>query len=155
MKKLTALVKHLIDSRYQGRKLAKPEQFDCWIESGRIEPCSKVINSKGLLAARFYYSGVISINPCGTPVELLSAFISFYLQANAGTDDSTDVEFSNDPIDESRSEVELTIEQFVEDIELVETLDGPFLLNDKRYDFGEQSLWVAKFFTLDAQKATD
>jgi hypothetical protein len=146
--KLQRLVAHLIDAQYKGRKLALPRQFDAWIEGGRIEPASKRINGSGILAARFYYSGVISINPCNAPAELITAFVSFWLQENAEKNDSSDVEFSVDVLDDESVEVELTIETFSEDIELIEAVDGPFLLEGKKYDFGEQSLWIAEAFTL-------
>jgi hypothetical protein len=146
--KLQRLTAYLIDARYQERKLALPTQFDAWIEGGRIEPASKRINTTGILAARFYYSGVISINPCNAPAELICAFVSFWLQEHAEKDDSSEVEFSVDTLEDNSVEVELTIENFSEDIELVENNEGPFLLNGKHYDFGEQSLWIAEIFTL-------
>ena len=148
--KLQKLVKHLIDAEYQGRKLALPDQFSAWIEGGKISPSSKRLNNGGLIAARFSYSGVISINPCAAPVELLCAMVSFYLQENADRNDSIDVEFSNDINDDNSNDVELTIELFSEDIELIESQTGPFKLNDKQYDFGESSLWIAETFTLSA-----
>lgn len=150
--KLQQLVKHLIDAEYHGKKLALPGQFDAWIEGGRIEPSSKKVNGTGLLAARFYYSGVISISPCNAPAELITAFVSFWLQEHAGTHDSTDVEFSADGINDG-IEVELTVEKFSEDIELIENSKGPFVLNGKHYDFGEQSLWIAESFTLSGEIA--
>ena len=107
-----------------------------------------IINGNGLLAARFYYSGVISINPCAAPAALICAFASFWLQNNGGRFDSTDIEFSADVNDDNSNEVELTIEQLCEDIELIQTPNGPFELNGNRYDFGEQSLWIAEAFTL-------
>jgi hypothetical protein len=149
--KLKRLTAHLIDAEYQGRKLAKPAQFYAWIEGGRIVPASKKINGTGLLAARFYYSGVISINPCSAPAELIAAYVSFWLQENTDKDDSSEVEFSVDPNDDKSFEIELTIETFSEDIRLVETLDGPFELGGKKYDFGEQSLWIAESFTLSSE----
>lgn len=156
--KLQRLVTYLIDATYKGRKLAHAGQFDCWIEGGRIEPASKHINGAGLLAARFYYSGVISVNPCSAPAELISTYVSFWLMNNAGREDSNDVEFSSDLNDDNSVELELTIEKFVEDIELVEDVNGPFELmfqgELKRFDFGEQSLWIAEEFTLDGQIAS-
>jgi len=146
--KLQLLMMHLIDAEYQGRKLAKPAQFDSWIEGGRIVPSSKRIEGNGLLAARFYYSGVISISPCYCPVELLVAYVSFWLQNNASNDDSDEVEFSSDSLDDNASEVEITIEQFCEDIELVESKTGPFKLGGVHYDFGKSSLWIAESFKL-------
>jgi hypothetical protein len=146
--KLQKLAKHLIDTEYQGRKLALPAQFNAHIEGGRIETANKRINGTGLLAARFYYSGVISINPCAAPVELIAAFVSFWLQENAGDDDSHEAEFSADINDDESVEMELTIETFSENIELVECATGAFTLNNKRYDFGEQSLWIAESFTI-------
>lgn len=118
--KLQKLTAYLIDARYQGRKLAEPAQFVAQIEGGRIEPASKKINSTGILAARFYYSGVISISPCYAPAELISAYISFWLQEHADKHDSSEVEFNVDQIDDKAKEVELVIEIFNEDIELVE-----------------------------------
>jgi hypothetical protein len=149
--KLQRLVAHLINAEYQGRKLALATQFDAWIEGGRIEPASKVMNGTGLLAARFYYSGVISINPCNAPVELIVAFVSFWLQEYAETYDSDDVEFSVDVLDDDSTEIELTIETFSENIELIESPKGPFEINNKRYDFGKQSLWIAEAFTLSSE----
>jgi len=153
--KLQELTKHLIDAQYQGRKLALPTQFSAWIEGGRIETASKNINGNGLLAARFYYSGVVSINPCSAPVELIAAFVSFWLQENGGKYDSNDAEFSADINDDSSVEMELTIETFSEDIELVECPTGAFTLNNKRYDFGENSLWIAESFTLISEVTTE
>ncbi len=149
--KLQKLVKHLIDFTYQGKKLALPTQFDAWIEGGKITPASKRINGNGLIAARFSYSGVISINPCAAPVELISAAVSFYLQEHGGKHDSCDVEFSSDINDDHSCDVELTIEQFTEDIELIENPSGAFELGGKKYDFGSPSLWIAETFTLTAQ----
>lgn len=149
--KLQRLTAFLIDARYQERKLALPTQFDAWIEGGKIEPSSKRINGTGILAARFYYSGVISINPCNAPAELICTFVSFWLQEHAEKDDSSEVEFSVDTLEDNSIEVELTIETFSEDIELIETVDGPFLLNGKYYSFGEQSLWIAEAFTLSSE----
>ena len=146
--KLQKLVKHLIDAKYQGRKLALPKQFDAWIEGGKITPASKHVASNGLIAARFSYSGVISINPCAAPVELICVFISLYLQEHAGKNDSTEVEFSSDINDDGSCDVELTIEKFEEDIALIEDPSGVFVLDGKHYDFGEQSLWIAETFTL-------
>ena len=151
--KLQRLTAYLIDAKYQDRKLALPTQFDAWIEGGRIEPASKRINGTGILAARFYYSGVISINPCNAPAELICAFVSFWLQEHAEKEDSSEVEFSADMLEDNSVEVELTIETFSEDIELIEQVDGPFLLNGKHYDFGEQSLWIAETFTLTGEVA--
>ena len=82
--KIAKLKQHLVSAVYQGHKLALETQFDCWIEGGRIEPSSKTVNGNGLLAARFYYSGVISINPCAAPAALICAFASFWLQNNGG-----------------------------------------------------------------------
>jgi hypothetical protein len=149
--KLQKLVKHLIDFTYLGKKLALPAQFDAWIEGGKITPASKRISGNGLIAARFSYSGVISINPCAAPVELLSAAVSFYLQEHAEKYDSLDVEFSSDINDDHSCDVELTIELFNEDIALIENPSGAFELGGKRYDFGQSSLWVAETFTLTAQ----
>ncbi|MBH0074646.1 phage tail protein [Pseudoalteromonas sp. SWYJ118] len=146
--KIEKLKQHLVSVEYQGRKLALNTQFDSWIEGGRIEPSSKTMNGNGLLAARFYYSGVISINPCFAPAALICAFASFWLQNNGGRYDSTDIEFSADVNDDNSNEVELTINQLCEDIELIQTDNGPFELNGNRYDFGEQSLWVAESFLL-------
>lgn len=146
--KLQKLVKHLIDAQYQGKILALPKQFDAWIEGGKITPCSKTKNSNGLIAARFSYSGVISINPCAAPVELICAFVSFYLQEHAENYDSTEVEFSSDINDDDSCDVELTIEKFEEEIELIESPSGVFVLNGKRYDFGKQSLWIAETFSI-------
>jgi hypothetical protein len=146
--KLQKLVKHLIDAQYQGKILALPKQFDAWIEGGKIIPASKKINGNGLIAARFSYSGVIGINPCAAPVELICAFASFYLQENASEYDSTEVEFSSDINDDNSCDVELTIEKFEEDIELIENPSGVFVLDGKRYDFGKQSLWIAETFSL-------
>lgn len=155
--KLQRLVSYLIDATYKGRKLAHAGQFDSWIEGGRIEPASKQINGAGLLAARFYYSGVISINPCSAPAELISTYVSFWLMNNAQREDSNDVEFSSDMNDDNSIELELTIDRFVEDIELVESATGAFELmfqgELKRFDFGQQSLWIAEEFTLDGQIA--
>ncbi|MBD1582794.1 phage tail protein [Pseudoalteromonas sp. S16_S37] len=148
--KIAKLKAHLQSAQYQGHLLALPEQFDCWIEGGRIEPSSKTVNGNGLLAARFYYSGVISINPCAAPAALICAFASFWLQNNGGRNDSKDIEFSADVNDDSSNEVELTITQLCEDIELIQTNNGPFELNGIRYDFGEQSIWIAELFTLGA-----
>ena len=156
--KLQRLVSYLIDATYKGRKLAHAGQFDCWSEGGRIEPASKLINGAGLLAARFYYSGVISINPCSAPAELISTYVSFWLMNNAQRGDSEDVEFSSDKNDDNSVELELTIERFVEDIELVESANGAFELmfqgELKRFDFGAQSLWIAEEFTLNEQIAS-
>ncbi|PHI38334.1 hypothetical protein CBQ28_04435 [Pseudoalteromonas sp. GCY] len=149
--KIAKLKQHLVSAVYQGHKLALETQFDCWIEGGRIEPSSKTVNGNGLLAARFYYSGVISINPCAAPAALICAFASFWLQTNGGKYDSTGIEFSADVNDYNSNEVELTIEQLCEDIELIQTDNGPFELNGKRYDFGEQSLWIAEAFTLNGE----
>lgn len=149
--KLERLVKHLIDCEYKGRKLAQASEFNALIEGGRIVPSGKLVNSTGVIAARFYYSGVISINPCSAPVELICAFVSFWMQTHGETEDSTDVEFSNDINDDNSSDIELTIETFAEDIELIEKPNGPFELNNKKYDFGKQSLWIAETFTLTAQ----
>jgi len=146
--KLERLVKYLIDVEYQGKKLALATQFDAWIEGGRIVPSGKRVNSNGLIGGRFYYSAVISINPCSAPIELICAFVSFWLQANGSIDDSSEVEFSSDKNDDNSNDIELTIETFVEDIELIEKPNGPFILNNKNYDFGEQSLWIAETFTL-------
>ncbi|ATG57921.1 MULTISPECIES: phage tail protein [Pseudoalteromonas] len=146
--KIEQLKQHLASVEYQGHKLALNTQFDSWIEGGRIEPSSKTMNGNGLLAARFYYSGVISINPCFAPAALICAFASFWLQNNGGRYDSTDIEFSADVNDDNSNEVELTINQLCEDIELIQTDSGPFELNGNRYDFGEQSLWVAESFLL-------
>jgi len=146
--KLQKLVKHLINFTYQGKKLALPAQFDAWIEGGKITPASKRTNSNGLIAARFSYSGVISINPCAAPVELLCAAVSFYLQEHSEKHDSTDVEFSSDINDDNSCDVELTIELFNEDIVLIESPNGAFELNGKHYDFGQPSLWIAETFTL-------
>lgn len=147
--KIATLKQHLASAEYQGHKLALDTQFDSWIEGGRIEPSSKTINGNGLLAARFYYSGVISINPCFAPAALICAFASFWLQNNGGRYDSPDIEFSADVNDDNSNEVELTIEKLCEDIELVQTPNGPFELNGSRYDFGEQSLWIAEAFILE------
>lgn len=146
--KIATLKQHLVSAVYQGHKLALDTQFDSWIEGGRIEPCSKTINGNGLLAARFYYSGVISINPCSAPAALICAFASFWLQNNGGKYDSRDIEFSADVNDDNSNEVELMIEQLSEEIELVQTDNGPFELDGTRYDFGEQSVWIAEEFTL-------
>lgn len=146
--KLTRLVKYLVDAQYQGKKLALPTQFDAWIEGGRIEPSSKRINGSGLLAARIYYSGVINIDPCNAPAELIATYVSFWLYNNASQHDSADVEFSADKNEDGTGEVELTIEKFYEDIELIEKPGGPFELDNKQYDFGKQSLWIAEAFTL-------
>ncbi|MEZ7277230.1 phage tail protein [Pseudoalteromonas sp. 68 DY56-GL68] len=146
--KIAMLKQHLVSAVYQGHKLALDTQFDSWIEGGRIEPCSKTINGNGLLAARFYYSGVISINPCSAPAALICAFASFWLQNNGGKYDSRDLEFSADVNDDNSNEVELMIEQLCEEIELVQTENGPFELDGIRYDFGEQSVWIAEEFTL-------
>ncbi|WP_405127952.1 phage tail protein [Pseudoalteromonas sp. PB2-1] len=146
--KIAMLKQHLVSAVYQGHKLALDTQFDSWIEGGRIEPCSKTINGNGLLAARFYYSGVISINPCSAPAALICAFASFWLQNNGGKYDSRDIEFSADVNDDNSNEVELMIEQLSEEIELVQTDNGPFELDGTRYDFGEQSVWIAEEFTL-------
>lgn len=146
--KIATLKQHLVSAVYQGHKLALDTQFDSWIEGGRIEPCSKTINGNGLLAARFYYSGVISINPCSAPAALICAFASFWLQNNGGKYDSRDLEFSADVNDDNSNEVELMIEQLCEEIELVQTDNGPFELDGIRYDFGEQSVWIAEEFTL-------
>ena len=146
--KIAMLKQHLVSAVYQGHKLALDTQFDSWIEGGRIEPCSKTINGNGLLAARFYYSGVISINPCSAPAALICAFASFWLQNNGGKYDSRDIEFSADVNDDNSNEVELMIEQLCEEIELVQTDNGPFELDGIRYDFGEQSVWIAEEFTL-------
>ena len=146
--KIAMLKQHLVSAVYQGHKLALDTQFDSWIEGGRIEPCSKTINGNGLLAARFYYSGVISINPCSAPAALICAFASFWLQNNGGKYDSRDIEFSADVNDDNSNEVELMIEQLSEEIELVQTDNGPFELDGIRYDFGEQSVWIAEEFTL-------
>ncbi|TMO02924.1 phage tail protein [Pseudoalteromonas sp. S558] len=149
--KIEQLKQHLVSVEYQGHKLALNTQFDSWIEGGRIEPSSKTINGNGLLAARFYYSGVISINPCSAPAALICAFAGFWLQNNGGRYDSTDIEFSADVNDDNSNEVELTINQLCEDIELIQTDNGPFELNGLRYDFGEQSLWIAEEFILQGQ----
>lgn len=153
--KLQRLVSYLIDATYKGRKLARAGEFDCWIEGGRIEPASKHINGSGLLAARFYYGAVISINPCNAPAELISTYVSFWLMNNAEREDSKDVEFSSDLNDDNSVELELTIEKFVEDIELIEDANGAFELmfqgELKRFDFGAQSLWIAEEFTLAGQ----
>jgi len=152
--KLQRLVSYLIDATYKGRKLALAGQFDSWIEGGRIEPSGKKINGAGLLAARIYYSGVISINPCSAPAELISTYVSFWLMNNAEKEDSNDVEFSSDMNDDNSTELELTIERFVEDIELVESVNGAFELmfqgELKRFDFGQQSLWIAEEFALES-----
>lgn len=152
------MAQHLIDVRYQGRMLAEPGHFDWFIEGGRIEPMSKPIGSNGFLAARFIYSGVISINPCSAPEQLIVAFCSFYLMNNAGVHDSKAVEFSNDLNDDNSADIELTIEQFVEDVELVESENGPFELNwqgqSKKFDFGESSLWMAEAISVNAQVET-
>jgi len=153
--KLQQLTKHLINVEYQGRKLALPEQFSAWIEGGRIETASKRINGNGLIAARFYYSGVISINPCAAPVELMAVYISLWLQEHGGNHDSNEAEFSADINDDNSSEIEFTIKTFSEDIELVECVTGAFLLNDKRYDFGENCLWIAESFTLNTEVNTE
>lgn len=149
--KLQQLVKYLIDATYQGRKLALSTQFDAHIEGGRIEPRSKRINGNGLLAASFYYSGVISINPCMAPPELIAAFVSFWLHEHGENDDSSDVEFSCDVNDDDTNDIELTIETFAEDIALIECPNGPFTLDGKHYDFGEQSLWIAESFELNPE----
>ena len=153
--KIERLVKYLIDAEYKGRKLALATQFDAWIEGGRIVPSGKRINSNGLIGGRFYYSAAISINPCSAPVELICAFVSFWLQEHGDTEDSSEVEFSSDKNDDNSSDIELTIETFVEDIELIEKANGPFVLNNKCYDFGKQSLWIAETFTLTEQVIAD
>jgi len=155
LSKLQRLTAHLIDANYQGHKLALSGEFDSWIEGGRIESASKKVNGTGLIAARFAYSGVISINPCSAPAELIAAYVSFWLQENGGDYDSGKVEFSVDLLDDNTAEVELTIETFAEDIELIESDTGPFELGGKKYDFGEQSLWIAESFTLAAEVNKD
>lgn len=152
--KLQQLTKYLIDARYQGHKLAHASQFDSWIEGGRIETASTKKNGNGLLAARLYYSGVISINPCNAPPELIAAFVSFWLQEHGGKYDSTEAEFSSDINDDNSADVELSIEQFYEEIELIEKENGSFVLNNTTYDFGEQNLWIAEHFTLNAEVKT-
>ena len=147
--KIAKLKVHLQSAQYQGHLLALPEQFDCWIEGGVIEPSSKRINGNGILAARFTYSGVISINPCAAPAPLICAFASFWLQNNGSKDDSDSIEFSSDLNDDNSNEIELQIEALSEDVVLVEASNGPFELNGVRYDFGEQSLWIAEMFTLE------
>ena len=147
--KIAKLKAHLQSAQYQGHLFALPEQFDCWIEGGVIEPSSKRINGNGILAARFTYSGVISINPCSAPAPLICAFASLWLQNNGSKDDSDSIEFSSDLNDDNSNEVELQIEALSEDVLLVEAPSGPFELNGVRYDFGEQSLWIAEMFTLE------
>lgn len=149
--KLQQLTEYLINARYQGHKLAHASQFDSWIEGGRIETASTKTNNNGLIAARFYYSGVISINPCSAPPALIAAFVSFWIQEHGSKYDSQEAEFSADINDDNSADVELTIEQFYEEIELIEKENGTFILNNKAYDFGEQSLWIAEQFTLNAE----
>ncbi|WP_299002321.1 phage tail protein [uncultured Shewanella sp.] len=151
MSKLTELTRYLIDANYKGHKLAHANQFDSWIEGGAIKPASKRINGTGLLAARFTYAGVISINPCAAPAALICTYISFWLQQNAGKYDAEIIGFSADLNDDNTSDIEITIENFQEDIELIEQTDGPFLFGDKHYDFGEQSMWIAEAFLLESQ----
>ncbi|TQF70490.1 phage tail protein [Pseudoalteromonas luteoviolacea] len=148
MSKLDKLKRFLIDANYKGHKLALPEQFDARIEEGVINPSSKQINGNGLLAARLYYSSIISIDPCYAPVELVSAYVSFWLQNNAEGDDSESAEFNCSINDDNSNEIEIVIGTFEEEIELVEVANGPFELGGKSYDFGEQSLWIAEKFTL-------
>jgi len=149
--KLQQLTKHLIDAQYNGRKLALPSQFDAHIEGGRIEPRSKNINGNGLIAASFYYSAVININPCAAPAELIAAYASFWMHEHSEKEDSSDIEFSCDINDDDTFDIELTIETFAENIELIEKANGPFSLSGKCYDFGEQSLWIAESFELNVQ----
>ncbi|MDO6426232.1 phage tail protein [Thalassotalea sp. 1_MG-2023] len=153
--KLQRLVAHLTTAQYQGRLLAKPGEFDAWIEGGEIEPSSKKINGNGIIAARINYSGVISINPCAAPAELIATYVSFWLQENGEKHESDTVEFSVDKLDDNSVELELTIENISEEIQLIESSTGPFVLNDKKYDFGESSLWIAETFTLTGEIDND
>ena len=146
--KIAKLTKYLMDARYQGRKLANDTEFKVYVEQGVIIPASKKINGNGLLAARLYYSSVISIDPCFAPAELISAYVSFWLQNNGEGEDSQSAEFSSTVNDDNSFEIEISIATFEEKIELIESADGPFELDEKRYDFGEQSLWIAEAFTL-------
>jgi len=148
MSKLDKLKQHLINANYNGHKLALPEQFEARIEEGIIAPASKQINGSGLLAARLYYSSVISIDPCYAPVELVSAYVSFWLQNNAEGDDSQSAEFNCSVNDDNSNEIEIVIGTFEEELELVEVANGPFELDGKSYDFGEQSLWIAEKLTV-------
>lgn len=148
--KLQRLAKHLIDARYQGRKLAHAEQFDCFIEGGRIEPENRVLNAnRQILGATIHYSGTISINPCYAPAELVATYVSFWLQNNADKNDSVDAEFTWDKTENGENEIEITIEHFSDEITLVESDTGPFELNGKTYALGEASTWVANNFVID------
>ncbi|MCL1123307.1 phage tail protein [Shewanella surugensis] len=151
MSKLTELTGYLMEANYKGHKLAHASQFDSWIEGGSIDPASKRINGTGLLVARFTYAGVISINPCAAPAALICTYISFWVQQNTGKYDAKKIEFSADINDDNSSDIEITIEDFQENIELIEQADGPFLFGDKHYDFGEQSMWIAEAFLLESQ----
>jgi|GEM_PF-1357185 len=146
--KIALLTKYLIDAQYQGKKLALDTQFKTSVEQGVIIPASKKINGNGLLAARLYYSSVISIDPCFAPVELISAYVSFWLQNNGTGDDSQNAEFSSTINDDNSYEIEIAIATFEETIELIEVEGGPFELGGKAYDFGDQSLWIAEQFVL-------
>ncbi|KZN61552.1 phage tail protein [Pseudoalteromonas luteoviolacea] len=149
--KLEQLNDFLQSAQYQGRLIANPEAFDYWTEGGRVEPCSKRIDGDGIVAARFVYQGTISINPCYAPSALVSTFVACWMQEHCSRCDSENFEFSNDMNDDNSSDFELTIAELHEDIELVLTENGPFVIGKQKYDFGESSLWIAEQFALDAQ----
>ncbi|MBQ4836784.1 phage tail protein [Pseudoalteromonas luteoviolacea] len=152
--KLEQLKDFLQSVQYQGRLLANPEAFDCWTEGGIVEPCSTRKDGNGIIAARFAYQGTISINPCYAPSALVSTFVACWIQENLERYDSNSFEFSNDMNDDKSSDFELTIAELHEDIELVLTENGPFVIGKQNYDFGESSLWIAEQFKLDAQVAS-
>ena len=149
--KIEQLKQHLKSAVYKGHKLALPEQFDSNIETGIIIPASKIINGNGILAARLTYRGIISIDPCLAPPILVCAYVSFWLQNNATEQDANAFEFNVERIDNTANEIEIVIDAFSEDITLIESEQGAFDLMNQRYDFGEQSLWVADHFELEGQ----
>lgn len=146
--KIQALRDFLVDANYRGHRLANAAQIDYWIEGGKVEPAAKRVNGNGLIAARFIYSGVISINPCFAPAALICVYASNWVQNNTGKQDECSIEFSADANDDNSNEVELVVGPFCEDIELVQAEGGPFVFGGVQYDFGDQSLWIAEQFTL-------
>ena len=144
MKKLKALTTHLINAG-----LAKASAMDSWIEGGLFKPTAKDVGT-GLLILHFEYKSVISLENFSGNAALLAAQVAVWMHENANTDDGDDpeVSFDADKNDSGLFDVELET-HFSEPIQIIESANGPLMLNGKRYDIGDAEIWTAEEFSLD------
>lgn len=138
LEKLTALTAHISDYN-----LLMPEQFDSWMENGKMIPFNKKMGADQLVICRYQYDAVFTFEGYTGSPDMLMVIICAWLIENDNDRDKYNLaapDIDVDMVDDNRANVEVTI-TFSESIDLVKDELGLIHIHGARWRIANSTVY--------------